>query len=49
MFMTDTDECFEEIDNCCDNSICKNNEGSFECECKSGFKGDGVEICEGTS
>ena len=26
---------------CDDNANCDNNEGSYECECKTGFTGDG--------
>ena len=45
-YHTDIDECTEETDNCDDNGICTNTEGSFTCLCDPGFSGDGVQ-CEG--
>ena len=42
----DIDECVEETDNCDDNAICTNTDGSFTCECESGFSGNGVQ-CDG--
>ena len=45
-FHTDIDECTEESDNCDDNAICTNTDGSFTCECESGFSGNGVQ-CDG--
>ena len=39
----DIDECVEETDNCDDNAICTNTDGSFTCECESGFSGNGVQ------
>ena len=44
---TDIDECIEETDNCDDNAVCTNTDGSFTCLCKPGFSGDGVQ-CEGS-
>ena len=43
---SDIDECTEETDNCDDNAICTNTDGSFTCECESGFSGNGVQ-CDG--
>ena len=43
---TDIDECIEETDNCDDNAVCTNTDGSFTCLCDPGFGGDGVQ-CEG--
>ena len=37
----DTDECEQQLDNCHDNADCLDTVGSFDCECKSGFEGDG--------
>ena len=45
-FHTDIDECVEESDNCDDNAICTNTDGSFTCECESGFSGNGIQ-CDG--
>ena len=41
----DTYECQIGSDNCSTNTNCNNTDGSFECECLAGFKGDGVN-CE---
>ncbi|XP_076799980.1 uncharacterized protein LOC143445052 isoform X4 [Clavelina lepadiformis] len=41
----DVNECEQQTDNCGENSICVNTEGSFYCECKEGYIGDGVD-CE---
>ncbi len=39
MFLVDVDEC---ASNPCDqNATCTNHDGSFACECNSGFSGDG--------
>ena len=42
----DDDECVSDTDNCDGNANCTNTEGSFTCQCSSGFNGDG-ETCEG--
>ena len=42
----DINECELELDNCSPNAACTNTIGSFECECLSGFSGDGM-TCEG--
>ncbi len=41
-FCLDIDECAMKIDNCTGNAICNNTEGSFNCSCKPGFSGDGM-------
>ena len=41
-FLLDIDECALNRDNCHDDSSCINNIGSFECVCKQGYTGDGV-------
>ena len=38
----DIDECAIKTDNCSLHAICNNTEGSFNCSCKDGFIGDGV-------
>ncbi|PIK56741.1 putative fibrillin-2 isoform X3, partial [Apostichopus japonicus] len=48
---TDDDECTMNIHECAINTVCKNTEGSFECECAPGFIKDGegcvdVDECE---
>ena len=37
----DVDECAENI--CDANAVCSNTVGSFTCECKAGYQGDGLE------
>ncbi len=41
-FCLDSDECTIKIDNCSRNGMCNNTEGSFNCTCKPGFSGDGI-------
>lgn len=41
------DECDEEYDNCDLNAWCNNTEGSFICNCSTGYDGNGT-YCEGT-
>ena len=42
----DVNECELGEDNCHANADCMNTEGSFECECKTGYRGDGVDTCD---
>jgi hypothetical protein len=42
----DMDECSSRRHDCSVNADCFNTAGSFECSCKNGFVGNGVE-CEG--
>ena len=44
----DINECVLRTDNCADEALCSNTEGSFFCLCKPGFTGDGV-TCTGTT
>ena len=41
----DVDECVTQKDNCNDHAACRNNDGSFSCQCHPGFTGNGIE-CE---
>ena len=38
---TDINECALLNGPCDENALCTNIEGSYECECKEGFQGDG--------
>lgn len=40
---TDINECSRGLHNCDVNAFCTNLPGSFECNCRPGFEGDGVE------
>ena len=42
----DTDECTVGTYPCDPNASCRNTKGSFECNCKAGFTGDG-KTCRG--
>lgn len=44
----DVDECAAEPGPCSEDATCINTDGSFQCVCKSGFTGDGVQ-CEATT
>ena len=37
--------CVKQIDNCHLNATCINSLGSFECQCKNGFEGNGT-VCK---
>lgn len=41
-FKTDFDECDLNLDNCHADALCVNTRTHFECRCKSGFLGDGI-------
>ena len=45
-FCVDIDECVTGPHNCNENANCTNTNGSFTCQCKEGYTGDGIE-CEG--
>lgn len=40
--LTDFDECDLEYDNCHEDALCVNTPTHFECHCKNGFLGDGI-------
>ena len=40
-FYLDIDECEEQIFNCHADAVCNNTNGSYMCNCKDGFSGDG--------
>ena len=44
--VSDINECDLNTHNCSNNADCLNTNGSFVCNCSSGFSGNGV-ICEG--
>lgn len=46
LLYVDLDECTVDTHDCGENSNCINDIGSYYCDCKAGFFGDG-EICEG--
>ena len=46
VFFADINECEGSGNNCDTNAICANTIGSYECSCKEGFTGDGIQ-CEG--
>ena len=41
----DFDECTQTEHNCHEHATCTNSEGSYRCECNTGYRGDGFE-CE---
>lgn len=41
----DTNECLE--DPCLEEADCENSEGSFNCVCKNGLRGNGIDYCLG--
>ena len=42
LLFTDIDECQDNIDDCHIMASCTNTMGSFNCQCKSGYKGNGT-------
>ena len=44
LLFIDIDECENGQDNCSVHAVCHNTPGSYECDCKDGFIGDGI-VC----
>lgn len=44
----DVDECELKLDDCHANAICTNTHGSYVCQCRRGYFGDGHASCEKT-
>ena len=47
MLYADIDECLTDNGGCHVNADCLNSVGSFRCECKLGYSGDGYSDCTG--
>ena len=47
LIFSDIDECSEENFTCHPNATCINTQGSYNCQCKDGFEGDGKKNCTG--
>ena len=46
IFISDINECGGAEHNCSEHAMCINNNGSYTCDCKEGFTGDGFS-CDG--
>ena len=44
LLFIDIDECENGQDNCSVHAVCHNTPGSYDCDCKDGFIGDGI-VC----
>ena len=44
----DVDECLLKLDKCHPEAVCTNTHGSYSCQCKRGFIGDGKITCTKT-
>ena len=47
-YNTDINECARSQHNCHQNALCRNSQGSYECTCRRGFSGNGIQ-CFGRS
>ena len=45
--ITDINECERDPTACGKNALCNNTDGSYNCTCKDGFRGNGIN-CTGT-
>ena len=45
LYPTDINECELDMDQCAPNATCYNTEGSYECNCNTGFTGSGTSCC----
>ena len=45
-FHSDVDECSSDVDYCHTFADCTNTAGSYVCQCRDGYHGDGIEICQ---
>ena len=46
ILVSDVDECLSGEANCDPNAVCINTQGSYKCDCKPGYQGDGY-TCRG--
>ena len=46
IIILDINECEKESHNCHSNAKCINTNGSFTCQCKGGYEGDGLITCQ---
>jgi len=46
--LPDVNECDDGIDQCIDNSECRNTIGGHTCKCRKGYEGDAKKLCAGT-
>lgn len=44
-YYVDNNECDGEFHRCHSNAICINTDGTYDCQCKSGYEGDGSTDC----
>ena len=45
--ISDVDECSQSVSVCHQHAECTNTIGSYSCQCKQGFLGDGTQNCAG--
>ena len=47
LIISDIDECSKDSHTCHSNATCNNNPGSYDCQCRNGYTGNG-HTCTGT-